>query len=93
MLDNVKRRFRDIKDRVLLHGSYRRIFDSPDGARVLTHIMKVGHVTSTTFVPGDPHMTAMNEGKRLLALSILRFVGTEHKKLIEQVEETLTHED
>lgn len=56
--------------------SYRRVFDpaNPDSTRVLRHICKVGCVTDTTYVKGDPIESAMNEGARRLALSILRAV-------------------
>lgn len=87
MLDAVKRKFADIRNRIDVHSSYERVFQSPDGHRVLRHLMKVGFVTSSTFVAGDPHATAMNEGSRRLALSILKFVCKDHNALVKQIEE------
>lgn len=87
MLDVVKKKFADIRNRIDVHSSYERVFRSPDGERVLRHIMRVGFVTSSTFVAGDPHATAMNEGSRRLALSILKFVCKDHASMIKQIEE------
>lgn len=83
----------NLRDRIRLHESYQVVFQSPDGEKVLRHIMKVGNVTKPSFVAGDPHSTAFNEGRRHLALSILRFVGKDHKKLIQMIEEGTNDED
>ena len=75
-----------------LHEAFRRVFDTPDGKIVLRQIMKDGFVFRTTFVKGDPHETALNEGSRRLALSIVRFFERDHKGFIEQLEEGIKHE-
>lgn len=92
MLDVVKRRYANIRDRLALHQSYQRVFSTPDGERVLRHIAKVGMLTSSSFVAGDPHQTSLNEGKRLLALSILKFVRRDHGTLVEQIEKGMEQE-
>ncbi len=74
-------------DKIMLHSSYVRVFETPDGQEVLKHICKVAHVFSPTFVAGDPHQTSLNEGKRLLALSILKCIGQDHSKLVKMIEE------
>lgn len=83
----------DLRDRILLHASYKRVFESPDGELVLKHIMKVAKVTRPTFVSGDPHQTSFNEGQRHLALSIMRFVRKNHDELIKQIERGIEDED
>jgi hypothetical protein len=76
-----------------LKESYRRIFDTPDGEIVLRHICRHAHVFGTTFVKGDPYETALREGERRLALSILRFIYREDRS-VELIEKGLTeHED
>jgi hypothetical protein len=77
------------RDRVSMHASYRRVFDTPDGEVVLRHIIRAGMVTRPTFVAGDPHMTSFHEGQRHLALSILRFARRDHEEIIKQVERGL----
>jgi len=81
-----------IRDKIHLHGAFQRIFDSPenpDGQLVLREILKQGFVIRSTFVAGDPHQTAMNEGSRRLALSILRHAFTDHARLVEQLTEVM----
>lgn len=79
--------------RVEVHEDYQTVFNSVQGQRVLLHICKVGFVTKSTFVAGDPHHTAMNEGRRNLALSILSFVHKDHAALIKQVEDSITEHE
>ena len=84
-----------MKERIDLHGSFQRVFDDPDlpdGQVVLRAIMREGFVTRTTFVAGDPHQTALNEGRRLMALSILRHTHRDHGKMIQQVENMVREE-
>lgn len=76
-----------LRDRIDLHASYIRVFDSPDGRRVLQHILKEGYVAKTTFVRGDPNETILNEGARRLALSIAKFANQDHNQLLQQIEE------
>lgn len=54
-----------------LNAAYHAVFDSPSGEQVLRHLVGIS-VTTTSHVPGDPYMTAFNEGRRHLVLSILR---------------------
>lgn len=75
--------------RAKLHEHYQDVFSSPSGEQVLIHICKVGHVFQTTHVKGDPNETAINEGKRILALSILKFVKKDHKAVLEMIEKQL----
>lgn len=92
MLESVRRKFANLRDRVLLHGSYQNVFGTPEGEQVLRHIAKVGFLTRSTFVAGDPDQTMLNEGSRRLALSILRFVRKDHSELLAQIEKGINDE-
>lgn len=89
MVDKIRELRRRHREKVALHQSYQNVFTTPDGERVLRHLMKSGFVLSSTFVKGDPYATALNEGSRRLALSILRFVHKDHSALIEAIEQEL----
>lgn len=54
---------------------YKLVFDSDAGRRVLMDLCTRGFVYGSTFVPGDPHATSHNEGRRSLALRILNQLG------------------
>jgi len=71
------------------HAAYVRVFNTDDGKFVLAHLMKEGFVLDTTFVPGDTHRTAMNEGSRRLVLSILKYVNKDHKEIVNQIEQEI----
>lgn len=75
-----------IEDRLVVRATYRRLFDTSDGKVVLQHILRSGFVVSSTFVAGDSHKTALNEGSRRLALSILRFAKTNPQEVIKEIE-------
>jgi len=76
-----------IADKIHLHASYIRIFETPDGQRVLRHLVKSGFVLSTTFVAGDPHQTLLNEGSRRMVLSIIAFLSKDHVEFVKQLEQ------
>ncbi len=71
---------------VELNDSYKRVFSSPDGERVLEHLCRVGFVFDTSYVSGDPHETAHREGQRRLVLSILRFLERDPRELLKRLE-------
>lgn len=72
--------------------SYKQVFNTEDGKLVLSHLMKNGFITKTTFVAGDPHQTAMNEGSRRVVLSILAFMNRDEKEMQKQIEQELQNE-
>ncbi len=57
-----------------LHDSYKAVFDTKDGERVLEHLCHVAYVNTPSYVTGDSHETAHREGMRRIVLSILRFL-------------------
>jgi hypothetical protein len=79
--------------KIRIRKSYQAIFATDEGKDVLRHIMSQGFITRSTFVVNDPQQTALNEGSRRLALSILRFAIMDHESIIEEMERELQHED
>lgn len=82
-----------LRRRGVLHESYQAVFSSMPGQQVLSHIMEVGFVTKSTFVKDDPHQTSLNEGKRMLALNILKFVKKDHSAVLQMIEQKIQEND
>lgn len=81
-----------MRERLHLHASFKKVFDNPefpDGQVVLRAIMREGFIFKPTHVPGDPQTSAMNEGMRRMALSILKHTHRDHGRMIQQVEQAL----
>jgi len=71
---------------------FKVVFSSPEGQRVLAKICADGFMFRPTFVAGEPNQTALNEGARRLALSILKTVKTTPRQLQEFAEEHIEHQ-
>lgn len=80
-------------DRLKIRASYVRLFSTPDGQDVLLHIMRTGGITRSCHVSGDSHASAMLEGQRRLALSILRFAKKDYKQLLRQIQDGIEEEE
>jgi len=76
-----------------IRSSYKAIFESPDGQKVLKHLMHVGHMDATTYVPGDPNETAHREGARRFILSILNQLRMNLSDIKNNLEEIADDED
>lgn len=50
--------------------AYRQMAETEWGRRVLLDMAAYSNMTMTSFVPGDPHQTAFNEGRRDLYLHV-----------------------
>ncbi|HWK44919.1 MAG TPA: hypothetical protein VNT30_09370 [Stellaceae bacterium] len=61
--------------RVSIRTTYHRVFETPDGARVLEDMLKGGGMLERSFVPGDPYATAFNEGRRSVMIDVLRLLS------------------
>lgn len=72
--------------------AYRQVFNTEEGKQVLSHLMKNSFITRSTFVAGDPHQTAMNEGSRRVVLSILAFINKDEKEMQKQIEQELQND-
>ena len=72
-----------------LHASYRAVFDTADGKRVLNHLCKVGFVNDATYVSGDSHETAHREGMSRVVISILRFIDRDPQEFLNLEKEAI----
>ena len=88
----IQDKFGKLRDLIGRTEAYQETFDTPQGRKVLAHLMKVSGVTSNNFVSGDPHATSFNEGKRYIVMTILRAVNRDTTELIKQIEQGLTDE-
>lgn len=52
--------------------AYAEVFKTPLGQKVLKDIFKICKIDRQTFSPGEPDVTAFNEGQRFVALYIAR---------------------
>ena len=59
--------------------AYRRTFNTEDGEQVLKDLKARFSFETSTFVPGDPHMSAFREGQRDAVLLIVRMLSEEGK--------------
>ena len=59
-----------LKQRLSLHQHYQTIFESPQGKAVLHDLLAACGMFRTS-QDSNPHTTAFNEGKRVIALHIL----------------------
>lgn len=64
---------------------YRSVFGTPAGKAVLMDMMKSNHVLDSTFVPGDPCLTALREGERNAVLKVLTILKINPEKVLEMV--------
>ncbi len=92
MVKNAIDKLKGLRERIDLHETYVAVFGSPEGQKVLRHILKAGNAAQSSFVQGDPHGTSFREGQRQLALSIARMVYRDTTELIKLVEQGLTDE-
>lgn len=60
--------------------AYRRTFNTDDGQQVLEDLKKRFSFEATTFVSGDPHISAFNEGQRAAVLLIVRMLSEEKER-------------
>jgi hypothetical protein len=68
--------------------AYRTVFAaSDDGRRVLADLARYCRAGCTSFVAGDPHQTAFNEGARDAFLHIVELVGLAPAEIAELLAE------
>lgn len=46
------------------HQAYKQVFEGPFGDKVLADLRRFCKASTPSFVPGDPHATSLNEGRR-----------------------------
>lgn len=80
---------RNISDLIRLKQAYQTVFKiSGDSEIVLRHLIKMGCVNRTTFCPGDPNKTMMNEGARRLILEVLNLIHGDTDAVINRINQT-----
>ena len=80
------------KERLQLNQDYRETFSTPNGERVLKHILSSGGVTRPRFSASN-ELTRINEGERRLAFSIYRMAkATGTKELPDYIDGELDNE-
>jgi len=80
---------RNISDLIRLKQAYQTVFKiGGDSEIVLRHLIKMGCVNRTTFCPGDPNKTMMNEGARRLILEVLNLIHGDTDAVINRINQT-----
>jgi hypothetical protein len=64
-------------------GAYRNAFAGHDGRRVLLDLARYCRFGTTSFVPGDPHQTAFNEGARDAFLHVIELAALDANDVAE----------
>lgn len=70
-------------------GAYLTMFGDVQGKVILSDLATYCRVGSSSFVPGDPHQTAFNEGARDVFLHIAEMAGVKAEdfpKLIKEID-------
>jgi hypothetical protein len=77
----------DIQDKTeSLANAYKFVFDCDEGKIVLEDLMRKCHVLNSQFV-NDPYAMAYDQGKRQVALDILRILNFDIGKFRKRIEE------
>lgn len=76
-----------LQERRLRHADFNHTFSSPEGQRVLKYLCEIGYINKSTFNPTSKEKTILNEGSRLIVLTILKYI---HKQPEEAVVESIT---
>lgn len=70
------------------HKDYEICFSTPEGKRVLADLIKFSGYRESSFVPGDPHSSAFNEGMRRVILRILSLKHMDEDKITKLMKDT-----
>jgi len=60
---------------------------NPEAQLILNSLIRNSYVTTPTFVPGDPYLSAVNEGKRQVVIAMLNQIHMDPEKLTKQIEQ------
>lgn len=74
-----------LRQRFLKGVAYRQVFSTPQGKEVLEDLMRFCGLGGEIHVPGDPHETAYNAGKRRVGLRIASFLGFDELAVTKQL--------
>lgn len=65
---------------------YRKVFNSPEGAKVLADLCQRHFIFSTTHVPGDSVASAFQEGRRSVVMDLIKYLKIDLESLEKQME-------
>jgi hypothetical protein len=84
-----------LEDRIKLKGSYDAAFKTPEGQRVLRHLMKMAGLVPgrTVSIITDPNLLLVRQGQQHIVLSILRTLGLSATEITEQIQESIQNEE
>ena len=86
-----------IRKAKLVNTAYKRVFSSEDGKVVLEDLMlSAGIISGSSYVPGDPHQTSFNEGRREIVNRIIESINidpTRFMKIVESATDQGEYED
>jgi len=74
------------------HQDYQTVFSTPQGRRVLSDLVRTANVDRSTYVTGDSHQTAFNEGKRAIVMRILNRLHVSPEEVIRISKEIVVNE-
>jgi hypothetical protein len=78
---------KDIQDKTeQLANAYKFVFDCDEGKIVLEDLIRKCHVLNSQFI-NDPYAMAYDQGKRQVALDILRILDFDISKFRKRIEE------
>jgi hypothetical protein len=80
-----------LKDRMSIHDDMRTVFDSPQGQRVLRHLIRTQGVTAPAHQRGNTCCdTAQQDGRRAVVMDIIHFINVDpayFNQLLDQAEQ------
>ena len=77
-----------LEDRITLNRSYRQVFSSPDGEKVLQHLMKGCGLLDPKIIT-DPNLLLVRQGQQHIVLSILRTIGRDPNKIRKEIQQSM----
>ncbi len=92
MIDKLLNKVKGHPDKDLISTAYKHVFNGGQSAQiVLEDLIREGRLNHVSFLPGDTHGTAFNEGKKYMLLHVLKMLAEEkdlpklyHKTIYEE---------
>ncbi len=82
-----------LKKRAAIVRAYRTTFSSRSGKIVLKDLIEMHYMLITSFVPGDPYATTLNEGERNVVIRVLQQINMNPNDFLKQIEEIVEGDD
>ena len=86
-MDNIERYVDSMRVKNDLH----KVFDGPDGDKVLLWLMKVSGITKPS-ITTDTNLLLFRQGQQHIVLSILRALNRTPEQIKKHIEESMNHE-